>query len=556
MPQIAGPVVFDLETLGELPDDGFHQTTRGHHPVTEVDAARVRHVVPERGLQIESLVSQVLLQDGADESLVAEKHACDAVQVEIDQGIAFIDIGGDQGDVLDDAVVGRQQHAFESIVRFAFRGAEAEGRLTAKDLAEMRPAEVTYRNGKTVDQMNCVSGSAERVGPMTVELAFDSPQIRRMSDKRRTIPQRRKPGVPVTDKVFPDRFVVAVAQTGANQLQRQHLLIAQRRRKSSSPQTCLHNRFVCRAYLAIHPNDKVLDGHGRLPRSVGSRQTHSTATALPAFLTTQQLSPSKSRTSRQFTNVGSAATQIGMSNIAAAAADLTVIFSDAALTGTNDTVTVNLNAAGDANNAPDLLIRTTGSANGAENLNVVTAGTASVMAKFESTDNNGTGAANSVLKTLTVSGDKDLTVNTAIEFASNTGTVDASTFTGKLKIGLDVGGIVKVIGGKGDDTFAMTTGLTVDDTINGGDGVDTVSVTDMNTFTLANYTKMTNVEIIDQTATNAADLSLVTGGAALTKVVLRENATTIDLAFVILKVMSYRYCVSSGLDSSTIRPTQ
>jgi len=229
----------------------------------------------------------------------------------------------------------------------------------------------------------------------------------------------------------------------------------------------------------------------------------------------------------KFTNVGSAATAVGMKNISDSTADLQVWFADAALTATNDTVTVNLNSAGNtAANAPDILIRTTASANGAENLSVATSTTASNLGKLESTTNTGTGAANSVLKTLTISGAADLTVATAIEFAGSTGTVDASTFTGALDIGLDTGGIVKVTGGTGGDTFAFTTGLTVDDTIDGGAGTDTLSVTDMDTFTVANYTKLTNVEILDQTATNNADLSMVTGGATLTKVVLNENATT------------------------------
>jgi len=233
-----------------------------------------------------------------------------------------------------------------------------------------------------------------------------------------------------------------------------------------------------------------------------------------------------------FTNVGSAATAIGMRNIADAAANLTVVFSDAAMTGTNDAVTVNLNAAGDAGNSPTLLVKTTASTNGAETLNVVTSGTASVLAQLRSAtnaaviaDNQGVQTANAVLKTLKVTGDQNLTVTTALEFAADTGTVDASTFTGKLSIGLDVGGIVSVTGGTADDTLSFTTGLTVDDTVNGGAGIDTISVTNMDTFTLASFTKVTNIEVIDQISTAGNALVLTTGGAALTRAILRENAT-------------------------------
>ncbi|MDP2794640.1 MAG: hypothetical protein Q8O25_11280, partial [Sulfurisoma sp.] len=92
--------------------------------------------------------------------------------------------------------------------------------------------------------MNCVSRGTPRIGQMTVELALDGSRIRRMPDKRRALAQRGKPGVPVPDKAFPDRVVVAVARTGANQLQRRNFPIAQRRRKSPSAQPRLHNDFA------------------------------------------------------------------------------------------------------------------------------------------------------------------------------------------------------------------------------------------------------------------------------------------------------------------------
>ncbi|MFY9329478.1 MAG: hypothetical protein WAO76_15895 [Georgfuchsia sp.] len=135
---------------------------------------------------------------------------------------------------------------------------------------------------------------AQRIGPIPVALAFDGPQIRRLPDKRGAFDQRWKPDVLVADKVFLDRFVVAVSQTGAHQLQRQYFLIAQGQRKFPSPQPRLHNLFVCRAYLAIHTDDKVLDGHGRLPRSVGHRQTHNTADLARLLLNTAPFTLEKS----------------------------------------------------------------------------------------------------------------------------------------------------------------------------------------------------------------------------------------------------------------------
>ncbi len=223
------------------------------------------------------------------------------------------------------------------------------------------------------------------------------------------------------------------------------------------------------------------------------------------------------------TNIGSAATQIGLKNISTNAADVTATFADAALTGTNDTVTVNLSSAGNtAANGSDLTVITTAAAaNGAETLAVAATGTNFLGVLASQGFGGGT-----VLKTLNVSGAGSLTVATALDFQGTTGGVlNASTMTGALSVGFAVADTgLSVTGGAGSDTFAFTTGLDTAETVNGGDGSDTVSMTNMDTFTLASF-KITNVEVFDQQSTTNVDLSMVTGGTALTKVVLRENAT-------------------------------
>lgn len=132
------------------------------------------------------------------------------------------------------------------------------------------------------------------------------------------------------------------------------------------------------------------------------------------------------------------------------------------------------------------------------------------------------------METLTVTGDKDLTITNALDFAGTgtiAGTLDASAFTGKLSVVLSTAEDTDVKGGTGDDTFNYVTALTAEDILDGGAGTDTISV-QQNTFTLADY-KITNTEVIKAEAVNTNDLSVVTGAStAITTVKMVENATT------------------------------
>jgi hypothetical protein len=222
------------------------------------------------------------------------------------------------------------------------------------------------------------------------------------------------------------------------------------------------------------------------------------------------------------TNIGSASTALGLTNITAANGGLTASFADAALTGTNDTVTLNLNGAGVTGNTPAVIVQSMAATNGAENLSVASTGANSSLASLNSFQNGG---ANAVLKKLVVTGDKNLTIATALDFVGTTGAiVDASAFTGKLSVGIDTNVVASVVGGSGDDTFNFTTGLTTDDTVDGGAGTaDTLRFV-ATSFTLASN-KVSNIEVIDQqAAAGANNLTMTTGGAALSKVVLREVA--------------------------------
>lgn len=113
--------------------------------------------------------------------------------------------------------------------------------------------------------------------------------------------------------------------------------------------------------------------------------------------------------------------------------------------------------------------------------------------------------------TMNVTGDKDLTIdNTAINFANTTataasaidGTIDAASFTGKLKVAVAAADNMKITGGSGNDTFVMANGMNGFDVIDGGDGADTITM-DSGALT-TNFAQTTNVETLSINNKNTA----------------------------------------------------
>jgi len=175
------------------------------------------------------------------------------------------------------------------------------------------------------------------------------------------------------------------------------------------------------------------------------------------------------------------------------------------------------------------------------------------------------------LESLTIKGDADLTANdAAVSFAAGKkSTVDASAFTGKLDLDLS-GNQLDFTGGSGDTTIVagstddtITTGagndnvtsgggndtiktgagndtikmtdsttsnLTKDDVIDGGDGIDTIVVTEttLGANDKANAAGVSNVEVIDTDA--AADVSVDFAGLSVFNIVKISGADTIQTA--------------------------
>ncbi len=86
----------------------------------------------------------------------------------------------------------------------------------------------------------------------------------------------------------------------------------------------------------------------------------------------------------------------------------------------------------------------------------------------------------------------------------------------------------KVSGGKGDDIFAAGQNLTSADTINGGEGTDTLRI-GSRAYTDADFTNVTQVEVLDITSNTNATLGSAASNSGFTKVVSSSNgASTID----------------------------
>jgi hypothetical protein len=110
------------------------------------------------------------------------------------------------------------------------------------------------------------------------------------------------------------------------------------------------------------------------------------------------------------------------------------------------------------------------------------------------------------IKTLTITGDSALTITAEVDFLNNAsatavdGTIDASAFTGKLTMTLPAD-IMDITGGSANDTFKMVGTLASSDTIDGGAGDDTVTMTAATLTT--QLAKVTNVETLKFDAATA-----------------------------------------------------
>lgn len=141
------------------------------------------------------------------------------------------------------------------------------------------------------------------------------------------------------------------------------------------------------------------------------------------------------------------------------------------------------------------------------------------------------GATAQANSTLNITGTQKLTIDTALD--ADFTTVNASTNTGGVSVEF-LANDVTVTGGAGNDTFNFGTNLTVADKVDGGAGIDTVSVADLTATTLAGLNAVKNVETVE--LTGAAAVTVALGSAvgslsntAITKLVFNTDDAGIDV---------------------------
>jgi hypothetical protein len=118
------------------------------------------------------------------------------------------------------------------------------------------------------------------------------------------------------------------------------------------------------------------------------------------------------------------------------------------------------------------------------------------------------------LATVNITGDKNLKLDTS--GIGTVTTIDASAATGSVTVGpaAVAASDLTFTGGKGDDKIVMGATITAADTLNGGDGKDTLSVSDADTVdTAAEVIGITGFEIFEAAAADATTYNLAIIGA-------------------------------------------
>jgi len=199
-------------------------------------------------------------------------------------------------------------------------------------------------------------------------------------------------------------------------------------------------------------------------------------------------------------------TAVGIKNSVVAGADTyTFRFTNAALAGSADTVTLNINDATTATGAVTITNATTatGSNDGAETVLINVANTLSTATSTIASLTVGDGT-NARMNTLKVAGAGKFTISGAVDFEGTAnGAVDTTGATGTVTLTLTNGELITYTGGTAKDT--ITIGST-NDVINTGAGDDQI------TLAIAN---LTNGKTIDM-------------GAGTRDAIIYNNVTTLD----------------------------
>lgn len=159
-------------------------------------------------------------------------------------------------------------------------------------------------------------------------------------------------------------------------------------------------------------------------------------------------------------------------------------------------------------------------------------------------------------KTLTITGDQKLTISDLAITTPALKTVDASANTAGVSIDLVVGSArdLSVTGGAGNDTFTFGGTLTIDDTVNGGEGTDTVSVDAAigSTVTLTSIEAVTyTTNTVTHAATQANLANLKTVAAAGNTVTISSGASNGIALVAVATSSTFEYNLKTGTDGSS-----
>ena len=228
-------------------------------------------------------------------------------------------------------------------------------------------------------------------------------------------------------------------------------------------------------------------------------------------------------------------TTITLANNSQDDTDLSVTYATGAFSGTADSLTLNvaaMSAATPATAAAHAAVALIGpsSGNGLETINVVSSST-SRLDSLTSTDGT-----TQTMTTLNVSGAGSFRVNTALDFKATSGTINASSNTGGVTFAVGTENLT-ITGGSGNDsiTFGTAGDLDANDSVNLGEGTDTIVLADTSVATtttaLNAAINATAAEVIGFSAAASVDMSVVTARTV-------AMASTADVALTVTKLQA------------------
>jgi len=177
--------------------------------------------------------------------------------------------------------------------------------------------------------------------------------------------------------------------------------------------------------------------------------------------------------------------------------DLSIVYTTALLTGAADTANLAAKGAGTSAGSAGFLTWGGASSRVVETLNIASTVNANFITINASNDH----------KTLVVTGDKNLSITNTLD--TTVTRIDASALTGNLTVTAGVSNI-NITGGAGNDSVDLVATLTTADTLDGGAGTDTITVTTA-TFSSTTGARISNFEYLSASDTGTYSMSNTVG---------------------------------------------